>query len=214
MSILAPAQYVRLHEKNLDDAKKAIESIAAAISLNIDEAWADYIKARETFEKEVAAKLRQARRDELSKKFDMTPVERLSDMLKEVREGLDLGLNIRVSVETVKVMDSETGEVSEVQMVMSRWLVAAQAAAPARAAKAGDAPIVARTRTSYNFFDNGQPIGTPLSQHLKNNYPESVAWTTLLEYSKKDNKSKLGAWQAVERDPVLRNQITRVEVTA
>lgn len=70
-------------------------------------------------------------------------------------------------------------------------------------------------KTSYRYFHQGVAIGGALAKFVKENYPQSKATLRLLEtdQANKDgtSKSKLGAWQAVESDPELKDIFTREE---
>lgn len=215
MPLLAVEQHNRLFQATLEDAKARLSIIAPALGISVEEAIVEHIKAREAWAKENEEKLRRAARDAASKRYDGMPISMLSPAI--VKELGSHGLTLKVEVQAMLVQDEDTGEATEQETVVLRALVpSAQATGPSKRPALGDGKTFNEARKKYKYFFNdtqvaGEGAGR-LSVWLKENHPESVAWRTLMEYAQKDNKSKLGAWQAIERDPVLYPQMKQVEV--
>lgn len=215
MPLLDISQHNRLFQSTIEDAKARLGIIAPALGISVEEAIVEHVKAREAWMKENEEKLKRAARDAASKRYDGMPISMLSPAI--VKELTGHGLTLKVEVQAMLVQDEDTGEATEQEAVVLRALVpAAQASATnTRSINASNTPGL-NTRKKYKYYFNdvqvaGEGSGR-LSVWLKENHPGSVAWATLQEYAAKDNKSKLGAWQAIERDPVLFPQMKQVEV--
>lgn len=215
MPLLDISQHNRLFQSTIEDAKARLGIIAPALGISVEEAIVEHVKAREAWMKENEEKLKRAARDAASKRYDGMPISMLSPAI--VKELTGHGLTLKVEVQAMLVQDEDTGEATEQEAVVLRALVpAAQASATNTRSINANNTLGLNTRKKYKYYFNdvqvaGEGSGR-LSVWLKENHPGSVAWATLQEYAAKDNKSKLGAWQAIERDPVLFPQMKQVEV--
>jgi len=62
-------------------------------------------------------------------------------------------------------------------------------------------------RTSYDNYHKGEKIDGPLTKFLRETYPNSRAVTILDRF--KGKKTKVGPWEAIQRDKAIRDNFTR-----
>lgn len=190
----------KFHKMPLDDAIVKARQYAVLMDGIEAEAEVAYRKAREAFDKAEAARLVKERQGVLSKLItgtQMMPIAHDESIVEYIRSGGPLTLDVVESEEDGPMLVLTTK---------------AHLAANAIVVKASSA---SRTggKTQNAYFHNGERIQGPLSKFIEANYPDSRAWALLVETREKErrgeSKGKLGAWQAVLRDEVLRPLFTQ-----
>lgn len=180
-----------------EDALKKVGDLATLLGHNADEYRKAFIERKDAFEKAEAARKLRERQAELVKAINGQGLEDVDVAL--IVEAVKSG--VRISIGTELNPDGQDIPVLE-----------AGSTAPGATRTRG--PLVStgsRSPQQFQYFYNGMPLepGERLSRHILANHEDSVAAAALKAYKDKPNKSKLGAWEAVQRDPDLSKLYTR-----
>lgn len=190
----------------VEEAKAKVEAYAVLVGGEVAAMVAKYIQERET--REAAAKLAakvQALRD-LAVRLDNVPLDMWDQgNMLALAEGIKQGLLTRVEVQ-VRELELQDGTTETLECPVLR-VVAPGMTNQKGAPKEGI--VVSARANSYAYFHEGERITIPLTKFIEATYPGSVAHLALVDYSNKDNKSKLSAYDAVKRDPVLKDKFSR-----
>lgn len=187
------------HGMPIDQAKAKVGDFAKVMEQSAEEYIVRYVAERDIWEKaQTAAKLREHQNALVTELNGKALADVEENRLVEASKS---GLNIGISTEL-----SEDGQDIAVLNVTL----------PGGATRARGPLVSTGTRTpqQFSYFHQGQPLNDRLSRHILANYPLSAAAAALQVYKDKTNKSKLGAWEAVQRDPDLSKVYSRTPKAA
>lgn len=206
----SPEILVKFHSMKVEDALAKVRAYAAVIDANPDEQAAKYKAIREQHDAAEAMKAKVEAQRKLALSLDDVPLDmwdqdnmlRLGAAIKEHK----FFTRIEVQAREVEFEDG-TSQVVEVPVL--------RVTAPGMTTTKGapkDPVVVQGGNAKYAYFHNKERIQGAVSKFIKDTYPESVAAMALIDYSNKDNNAKLGAWEAIKRDPVLKGLFHREKV--